>query len=220
MPCCLLLAWLSCTHCGSMVLCCKCGSGVSCGILVCGLLCVVLIRCCPVHIPFFFSAGGGGSGGHSVLASAMEPATLAHTYITGRGTFKPAPQPPRKTPTAPKNPKLPDFACLTEWEAEAQLLQTLAGYGCNVIEGEQSERENGSGVVTDEEVGMVLQQWFKEQKRFQENVALRRQHKRLSKQLAQLRKHLAGTGAKAGATRAKAESMQDKVQRRTQLASS
>ena len=152
----------------------------------------------------------------------MEPATLAHTYITDRGTFKPAPQPPRKTPTAPKNPKLPDFARLAEDDAEAQLSQSLAGYGCSALEDEQSDRQNGSGTLTDEEVGLVLQQWFKEQKRFQENVSLRRQNVRLCRQIAQLQKHLTGAVTKA-AVHTKLHNkkgIQEKVRKRKQLASS
>lgn len=167
-------------------------------------------------------AGGGGGGGHSVLASAMEPATLAHTYITDRGAFKPAPQPPRKTPTPPKNPKLPEFARLAEDEAEAQLLQSLAGYGCSTMAGNQSDRQTGSGALSDEEVAIVMQQWFQEQKRFQQNVALRRQHVQLSRQIAHLQKHLAETAAEAGAKtkRHKTEGIWQKLHRQKQLASS
>ena len=162
---------------------------------------------------FIDFAGGGASGGHSVLASAMEPATLAHTYITDKGTFKPAPQPPRKAPTAPKNPKLPDFALLPNEEAEAEIAQSLAQHGYTTLEGEQGIQ----GMLSDEEVGMLLQQWFREQKHFQENVTLRRQHVRLSRQIALLQKHLAtaGTAAEApAASETRAVSMQGKLQRR------
>ena len=153
-----------------------------------------------------------------MLASAMEPATLAHTYITDRGTFKPAPQPPRKTPTAPKNPKLPEFALLGEEEAEAQLAQSLAGHGCAAVDGEQCHGQDGTGMITDEEVETVLQQWFREQKHFQDNAALRRQHVRLSRQIAQLQNHLAGTatGAKAAA-RPNAVRAEGKLQRPKQV---
>lgn len=168
------------------------------------------------------AAGGGGGGGHSVLASAMEPATLAHTYITDKGAFKPAPQPPRKTPTAPKNPKLPDFAHLAEDEAEAQLLQSLTGHGCSTMAGDQSDRQTSSGALSDQEVGVVMQQWFKEQKRFQQNVALRRQHVQVSRQIAQLHQHLAATATEAMAKtkRKKPEGIKEKKRRRKQLASS
>lgn len=169
------------------------------------------------------SAGGGGSGGHSVLASAMEPATLAHAYITDRGTFKPAPQPPRKAPTVPKNPKLPDFALLPEEEAEAQIAQSLAQHGYVALEDEQSDGQGGEGMVSDEEVGAVLQQWFREQKHFQENMMLRRQHVRLLRQIAMLQKHLAAAGTVAAAQAAtslkgKAASMQRKQKRQKKLA--
>ena len=159
-----------------------------------------------------YIAGGGASGGHSVLASAMEPATLAHTYITDRGTFKPAPQPPRKAPTAPKNPKLPDFALLSGEEAEAEIAQSLAQHGHGTLEGDQ-------GMASDEEVGTLLQQWFREQKHFRENVALRRQHVRLSRQIALLQKHLAaaGTAAQVPAAReTRAFRMEGKLPRRKQ----
>ena len=141
--------------------------------------------------------GGGGAGSHSALASAMEPATLAHTYITDKGTFKPAPQPPRKAPTAPKHPKLPDFAQLSEQQAEAELVQSLDRHAC-AAEAVQSSGQVGAE-VTDEEVGTVLQQWFREQKRFQQNVALRQQHARLQRMVAQLQKHLSGRDGEANA---------------------
>ena len=163
-----------------------------------------------------YFAGGGGSGGHSVLASAMEPATLAHTYITDRGTFKPAPQPPRKAPTAPKNPKLPDFALLPDEEAETEIAQSLAQRGYGIPEGDQE-------MASDEEVGTLLQQWFREQKHFQENIALRRQHVHLSRQIALLQKHLAaaGTAAQApAASQSRAFSMDGKLPRRKQTVKS
>lgn len=149
----------------------------------------------------------------------MEPATLAHTYITDRGTFKPAPQPPRKAPTGPKNPKLPDFALLPEEEAEAQIAQSLAQHGYVALEGEQSDGQTAEGMTSDEEVGTVLQQWFREQKHFQENLLLRRQHVRLSRQIALLQKHLATAAEAQAATslKGKAASMQRKQQRRKQL---
>ena len=143
-------------------------------------------------------AGGGGAGGHSVLASAMEPATLAHTYITDRGTFKPTPQPPRKAPTAPKHPKVPNFAQLGKDEAETQLVQSLRRH-VSATEAVQSSRQTGAEAVTDEEVGTVLHQWFREQKRFQQNVALRQQHAHLQRMVAQLQKHLSGKGSEANA---------------------
>lgn len=158
-----------------------------------------------------------------MLVSAMEPATLAHTYITDRGTFKPAPQPPRKAPTGPKNPKLPDFALLPDEEAEAQIAQSLAQHGYVAVEGEQSDGQAAEGMTSDEEVGTVLQQWFREQKHFQENMLLRRQHVRLSRQIALLQKHLAAGRAVAEAQaatklKAKAASVQGKQQRRMKQA--
>lgn len=164
-----------------------------------------------------YFAGGGESGRHSVLASATEPATLAHTYITDRGTFKPAPQPPRKAPTAPKNPKLPDFALLPAKEAEAGIAQSLAQHGHTTPQGEQCSEQDGTATITDEEVRPVLQQWFREQKHFQENVALRQQHVHLSRQIVLLQKHLAAAGTAAEAPAAnenRAVSMQGKLQSR------
>ena len=173
--------------------------------------------CMPSKHSSAYFAGGGGSGGHSVLASAMEPATLAHTYNTDRGTFKPAPQPPRKAPTALKNPKLPDFALLPDEEAEAEVAHSLSQHGYSLLEGEQGAQ----GMMSDEEVGTLLQEWFKEQKHFQENVTLRRQHVLLSRQIALLQKHLAAAGSAAEAPAASATgavSIKGKLQRRKQIA--
>ena len=146
----------------------------------------------------------------------MEPASLAHTYITDRGTFKPAPQPPRKAPTAPKNPRLPDFALLPANEAEVELTQSLAQHGYSTMDDEQCNEQDGTATSIDEELGTVLQEWFREQKHFQENVALRRQHVRLSRQIALLQKHLAAAGTAADESRA--VSMQGKLQRRKKTA--
>ena len=137
------------------------------------------------------TTGSGSGGGHSVLASAMDPSTLAHTYITDNGNFKPAPQPPRKGPTAPKHAKLPAFALLTAAEEEECLERDLdAVQGIAMAEAEVPSGQSGKHAMGDEGVEAVLRQWFKEQKHFQENVFLRRRHAQLLRQLAALRHHL------------------------------
>lgn len=143
-------------------------------------------------MPVTVTTGSGSGSGHSVLASAMDPSTLAHTYITDNGNFKPAPQPPRKAPTAPKHAKPPAFALLTAAEEEERLERDLhAGQEVSVAEGELPSGQSGRHAVGEEEgVETVLRQWFKEQKHFQENVALRRQHAHLSRRLAKLQQHL------------------------------
>lgn len=126
-----------------------------------------------------------------MLASAMDPSTLAHTYITDNGNFKPAPQPPRKAPTAPKHAKLPDFALLTAPEEEECLERDLNdGQGVASAEGEMASGQGGSQTMGEEGVEAVLRQWFREQKHFQENATLRRQHAHLSRRLAKLQQHL------------------------------
>ena len=135
--------------------------------------------------------GSGSGGGHSVLASAMDPSTLAHTYITDQGNFKPAPQPPRKAPTAPKHPKLPVFALLTTAGEEKQFERSLSTEQGHVMaDAEGFSRENDAHAMGEEEVQRVLQQWFKEQKHFQENMTLRRQRAHVMRQMAKLQQHL------------------------------
>ena len=146
-----------------------------------------------VTVTVTVTTGSGSGGGHSVLASAMDPSTLAHTYITDNGNFKPAPQPPRKAPTAPKHAKPPAFALLTAAEEEECLERDLAaGQEVSMAEGELPSWQSGKEAVGEEEgrVEAVMRQWFKEQKHFQENVALRRQHAHLLKRLAKLQQHL------------------------------
>ena len=145
-------------------------------------------------------AGSAGGGSHSVLASAKEPATLAHSYITDRGSFKPAPQPPRKAPTAPKNPVPAPFTQLGEEEVETEIRSSFDRYGYGDVAHEECSSQSTAEAEHDAEVQNVLQQWFKEQKHFQQNVALRRQHAHLSRQIAQLltQKHLANKGSKRG----------------------
>ena len=135
--------------------------------------------------------GGGSGGGHSVLASAMDPSTLAHTYITDQGNFKPAPQPPRKAPTAPKHPKLPAFALLTSAEEEKEFERSLStGQDSVMADAEGSSGEDDAHAMGEEEVQRVLQQWFREQKHFQENMTLRRQRAHVMRQMAKLQQHL------------------------------
>ena len=135
--------------------------------------------------------GSGNGGGHSVLASAMDPSTLAHTYITDQGNFKPAPQPPRKAPTAPKHPKLPAFALLTSAEEEKQFERSLSTRQDAVMgDAGASSEEDDVHAMGEEEVPRVLQQWFREQKHFQENLSLRRQRAHVMRQLAKLQQHL------------------------------
>jgi hypothetical protein len=135
--------------------------------------------------------GSGTGGGHSVLASAMDPSTLAHTYITDHGNFKPAPQPPRKAPTAPKHPKLPSFALLTSAEEEQQFERSLGtGQDAVLADAGGSLGENGAHAMGEKEVQRVLQQWFREQKHFQENMTLRRQRAHVTRQMAKLQQHL------------------------------
>ncbi len=135
--------------------------------------------------------GSGSGGGHSVLASAMDPSTLAHTYITDQGNFKPAPQPPRKAPTAPKHPKLPAFALLTSAEEEKQFERSLST-GPDAVMGDAEGFSGGDDThaMSEEEVQRVLQQWFREQKHFQENMTLRRQRAHVMRQMAKLQQHL------------------------------
>ncbi len=136
-------------------------------------------------------AGSGSGGGHSVLVSAMDPSTLAHTYITDQGNLKTAPQPPRKAPTAPKHPKMPAFALLTSAEEEQQIERSLSGgQEAFMGDGGGSLGEGDAHVMGEEEVQKVLQQWFSEQKHFQENMALRRQRAHIMRQLAKLQQHL------------------------------
>ncbi|KAL0026860.1 hypothetical protein WJX77_007364 [Trebouxia sp. C0004] len=140
------------------------------------------------HIP---PQGSGSGGGHSVLASAMDPSTLAHTYITDQGNFKPAPQPPRKAPTAPKHPKLPAFALLTSAEQEKQFERSPGTGQDAVMAGAEGFFVEGDAhAMCEEEVQRVLQQWFREQKHFKENMALRRQHAHVMRQMAKLQQHL------------------------------
>jgi len=137
--------------------------------------------------------GSGTGGGHSVLASAMDPSTLAHTYITDQGNFKPAPQPPRKAPTAPKHPKLPAFALLTPAEEENQLEKSLStGQDAVMADAGGSSGEGDAHAMGEEEVQRVLQQWFREQKHFQENLTLRQQRAHIMRQMAKLQQHLLG----------------------------
>ena len=126
-----------------------------------------------------------------MLASAMDPSTLAHTYITDQGNFKPAPQPPRKAPTAPKHPRLPAFALLTSAEEEKQFEMGLStGQDSVMADDEGSSGEDGVHAMGEEEVQRVLQQWFREQKHFQENMTLRRQRAHVMRQMAKLQQHL------------------------------
>ncbi len=120
----------------------------------------------------------------------MEPSSLAHTYITDHGSFKPAPQPPRKAPTAPKNPKMPAFALLSRDEEEAQLQESVYAQPDVGVAGDEGSRGQSAEGVSEEDVHDVLRQWFREQKQFQENVTLRRQHAHLLRQLAKLRQHV------------------------------
>ncbi len=121
----------------------------------------------------------------------MDPSTLAHAYITDQGNFKPAPQPPRKAPTAPKHPKLPAFALLTSAEEEKQFERSLST-GPDAVMGnaERSLADNDAHAMGEEEVQRVLQQWFREQKHFQENMTLRRQRAHVMRQMAKLQQHL------------------------------
>lgn len=126
-----------------------------------------------------------------MLASAMDPSTLAHTYITDQGNFKPAPQPPRKAPTAPKHPRLPAFALLTSAEEEKQFERKLStGQDAVMVDAEGSSGEDHAHAMDEEEVQGVLQQWFREQKHFQENMTLRRQRAHVMRQMAKLQQHL------------------------------
>ena len=137
------------------------------------------------------TVGSGSGGGHSVLASAMDPSTLAHTYITDQGNFKPAPQPPRKAPTAPKHPKLPAFALLTSAEEEKEFERCLStGQDSVMADAEGSSGEEDAHAMGEEELQRVLQQWFREQKHFQENMTLRRQRAHVMRQMAKLQQHL------------------------------
>ncbi|KAA6426215.1 MAG: hypothetical protein FRX49_04067, partial [Trebouxia sp. A1-2] len=152
------------------------------------------------HIP---PQGSGGGGGHSVLASAMDPSTLAHTYITDQGNFKPAPQPPRKALTASKHPKLPAFALLTSAEEEKQFLTSLStGQDAVMADAEGSLGEADEHAVGEEEVQRVLQQWFRKQKHFQENMMLRRQRAHIMRQMAKLQQHVEKQGQQASKQKA------------------
>ena len=60
----------------------------------------------------------------------------------------------------------------------------------------QSQTDAGTvdeclAAVGQDPVSSLLQRWFKEQRRFEENVELRQQHNVLTWQLQQLRQHLA-----------------------------
>ena len=125
-----------------------------------------------------------------MLASAMDPSTLAHTYITDQGMFKPAPQPPRKAPTAPKHPRLPAFALLTAEDEEEQLVRSLQAGQDIDMRAEEFRSQNAAHGLREEDVDIALRQWFREQKHFQENITLRRQHARVLRQLSHIQRHM------------------------------
>lgn len=134
--------------------------------------------------------GGGHQNSSGVLATAHEPDSLAASFSTCTGAFKPAPRPPVKTAT-PCKASQPLALTRETHKAEehfvAQLRDSDDMYS-------QPQTDNGElGELQDvgnDSLSRLIQSWFKEQRHFSDNVQLRKQHSLLSWQLQKLRKHL------------------------------
>ena len=149
---------------------------------------------------------GGGSQQHTspVLASAHEPDSLAASFSTDSGAFRPAPQPPRKAATPPKAPAGSASAQLMSHQAEqrlvAQLQQSESPFDTLRIDAHAHADANagadaGASVAAESHssIHTLLQKWFREQRRFDQNAELRKQCGLLSWQLQALKQHLLGT---------------------------
>ena len=118
----------------------------------------------------------------------MDPSALAQSYNTDQGMFRPAPQPPRKGPTAPSDRKLPVLTQSSSSEEDEQLLHSLHdSQWVDAADGQESGHAACLQQPGDADIALLLKHWFLEQRSFQRNVTLQQQYSRLVQKLKRLK---------------------------------